>query len=111
MEPTESPASDAAAGRRALATRAALMVDAADYFAAARLGMLKARRRIMLIGWDFDARIRAQRFARRLPGEPRTLGEFILWLVDSAIPSSRSSCCAGTSAPCARCSAAPPCSP
>ena len=39
------------------ADRAALIVDAADYFAA-RAAMLKAKRRIMLIGWDFDARIR-----------------------------------------------------
>lgn len=41
--------------------------------------MLKARRRIMLVGWDFDARIHLSR--QRLPGEPRTLGAFVLWLV------------------------------
>ena len=41
--------------------------------------MLKARRRIMLIGWDFDARIELS--DNRPPGEPRTLGEFVLWLV------------------------------
>ena len=39
MEPTEHPAIDAAAWRHASATRAALVVDAADYFAAARLGL------------------------------------------------------------------------
>ncbi|WP_428674321.1 phospholipase D-like domain-containing protein [Reyranella sp.] len=82
VEPIESPAMDAAAWRRASATRAALVVDAADYFAAARLGMLQARRRIMLIGWDFDARIQLADSATRLQGEPRTLGDFVLWLVD-----------------------------
>ncbi len=42
--------------------------------------MLKAERRIMLIGWDFDSRIELS--AQRLPGEPRNLGDFILWLVE-----------------------------
>lgn len=42
--------------------------------------MLKAKRRIMLIGWDFDARISLS--LERLPGEPRTLGEFVVWLVE-----------------------------
>src|SRR5678815_4163555 len=68
------------AWRRETASRASLIVDAADYFALAREAMLKARRRIMLIGWDFDARIKLS--DQRLPGEPRTLGEFILWLVE-----------------------------
>jgi len=68
------------AWRREQATRAALVVDAADYFEAAREAMLKARRRIMLVGWDFDARIELS--DRRLPGEPRTLGDFIVWLVE-----------------------------
>jgi hypothetical protein len=39
------------------ATRAALIVDADEYFEAARAAMLKAKRRIILVGWDFDARI------------------------------------------------------
>jgi phosphatidylserine/phosphatidylglycerophosphate/cardiolipin synthase-like enzyme len=42
--------------------------------------MLQATRRIMLIGWDFDARIRLTTGARE-PGEPETIGAFILWLV------------------------------
>jgi phosphatidylserine/phosphatidylglycerophosphate/cardiolipin synthase-like enzyme len=82
MEPTERPAIDATARRRASATRATLVVDAADYFAAARLGMLQAQRRIMLVGWDFDARIQLAGRETRLEGEPRTLGDFILWLVE-----------------------------
>ncbi len=62
------------------AGRAAVIVDAADFFAHARAAMLKARRRIMLIGWDFDARIMLTS-EPRLPGEPDTLGAFITWLV------------------------------
>src|SRR5690606_19878860 len=61
--------------RIAPATRATVIVDAADYFAAAREAMLKAERRIMLIGWDFDARIRL------VPGDEMTLGAFMLQLV------------------------------
>lgn len=65
--------------RRETATRAGLIVDAKAYFEVGRRAMLKARKRIMLIGWDFDARI--ELCDERLPGEPRTLGEFVLWLV------------------------------
>lgn len=65
--------------RRETATRAGLIVDAKAYFEVGRKAMLKARKRIMLIGWDFDARIELS--DERLPGEPRTLGEFVLWLV------------------------------
>ncbi len=62
------------------ASRATMIIDAADYFRAARNAMLDAQHRIMLIGWDFDARIEL------IPGEdspdaPRILGDFILWLV------------------------------
>ncbi len=63
------------------ASRAAVIVDADDYFAAARAAMLRAKRRIMLIGWDFDGRI-------VLNGEkggadaPAQVGEFMLWLVN-----------------------------
>lgn len=65
--------------RREKATRAGLIVDAKAYFEFGRKAMLKARKRIMLIGWDFDARIELS--DEHLPGEPRTLGEFVLWLV------------------------------
>ena len=39
------------------AGRAALIVDAADYFRLARQAMLKAKKQIIMIGWDFDTRI------------------------------------------------------
>jgi len=60
------------------AERAALVVDADAYFAAAREAMLAAERRIMLIGWDFDARIRIG--DPDGDGAPATIGDFILWL-------------------------------
>ena len=58
-----------------------VIVDADAYFRVLRRSMLLARHRIMLIGWDFDARIVLDR-GERLPGEPRTVGGFVRWLVD-----------------------------
>ena len=61
------------------ADKAALIVDAADYFSIVRQAMMTAEKRIMLIGWDFDARVRIG--PRRNPtGAPSTIGRFILWL-------------------------------
>jgi phosphatidylserine/phosphatidylglycerophosphate/cardiolipin synthase-like enzyme len=62
------------------ATRASVIVDADDYFVAARAAMLKAKHRIMLIGWDFDARIQFGRDDR--DDGPAQVGDFIYWLVD-----------------------------
>jgi phosphatidylserine/phosphatidylglycerophosphate/cardiolipin synthase-like enzyme len=62
------------------ATRAAVIVDADDYFNAAREAMLDARERIMLVGWDFDARIKLGDVSN--DGGPATVGEFIYWLVE-----------------------------
>lgn len=39
------------------ASRAAVIVDAEDYFIHLRTAMLAARERILMIGWDFDTRI------------------------------------------------------
>lgn len=63
------------------ADRLAVLIDAERYFEVAREALLEARHRIMLVGWDFDARIRLSG-ANRLPGEPRTIGEFLYWLVE-----------------------------
>ena len=63
------------------ATRMSVIIDADDYFRAARSAMLKAQKRIMLIGWDFDARIRLVADGH-LDGEPQTVGDFITWLVE-----------------------------
>jgi phospholipase D1/2 len=40
------------------AERFGIIIDAADYFAEAKKAMLNARHTILLIGWDFDLRIR-----------------------------------------------------
>ncbi|MGY1915219.1 phospholipase D-like domain-containing protein [Blastococcus sp. SYSU DS0973] len=39
------------------ATRFAIFVDAADYFATVKRAVLRAQRRVLFIGWDFDPRI------------------------------------------------------
>lgn len=63
------------------ADRVSVIIDADAYFRTLRKAMLQARRRIMLIGWDFDARIVLDP-DERMPGEPRTVGGFVRWLVD-----------------------------
>ena len=40
------------------ATRQAVFVDAADYFATLKRAVLDAKRRVLFIGWDYDPRIR-----------------------------------------------------
>ena len=72
--------------RFARATRAHLIVDAADYFEIARDAMCAARQSIFLIGWDFDTRIRLAGGRRwwNLPRReryPARLGAFAVWLV------------------------------
>jgi phosphatidylserine/phosphatidylglycerophosphate/cardiolipin synthase-like enzyme len=70
--------------RYAKADRASVIVDAEDYFAAMQQAMLKARKRVMLVGWDFDTRIHlavgrrwvSRPFRRRYP---RRLGSFLMW--------------------------------
>jgi phosphatidylserine/phosphatidylglycerophosphate/cardiolipin synthase-like enzyme len=62
------------------AARAAVIVDAENYFRIAREAMMKAKRQILLVGWDFDARIRLVHDAD--DGAPETVGAFITWLVE-----------------------------
>ncbi|WP_067564073.1 phospholipase D-like domain-containing protein [Nocardia acidivorans] len=63
----------------ARADRLACIVDAADYFRHAKAAMLRARKRIVLIGWDFDTRIQFEPQGTTLPG-PNELGDFLSWL-------------------------------
>ncbi len=68
------------------ASRANVIVDAEDYFDLMQQAMLNARRRVLLIGWDFDTRIHLAQgrrwFQRRGKGKyPVRLGSFILWLI------------------------------
>jgi len=67
--------------RTACADKLSVIVDADDYFRLARDALLRAERRIMLVGWDFDARIELTS-GERLPGEPPSVGEFLYWLVE-----------------------------
>ncbi|MFD6107954.1 phospholipase, partial [Nocardia salmonicida] len=63
----------------AQADRLACIVDAADYFRYAKAAMLRARKRIVLIGWDFDTRIKFEPQGKTLEG-PDRLGKFLSWL-------------------------------
>ena len=58
----------------------ACVIDAADYFRHAKAAMLRAQYRIMLIGWDFDARMSFERGEKSLPG-PNQLGAFLYWML------------------------------
>ncbi len=69
------------------ADRARVIIDAADYFAVMQAAMLKARSRLLMIGWDFDTRIHLaagrswwqKAFRRKYPSR---LGSFIVWLTN-----------------------------
>ncbi|WP_374282866.1 phospholipase D-like domain-containing protein [Novosphingobium sp.] len=67
------------------ASRAHVVIDAADYFEVMQVAMRRARQRIMVIGWDFDTRIHlgpGRRWWHR-PSKlamPARLGAFIVWL-------------------------------
>ena len=58
----------------------ACIIDAADYFRHVKAAMLRAQHRIMLIGWDFDARMSFERGEKSLPG-PNQLGAFLYWML------------------------------
>ena len=64
------------------ADQVALIVDAADYFRAARSAMLKAQHSILMIGWDFDTRIELDP-TDGTGGYPDRLGAFLTWLADT----------------------------
>ena len=65
------------------AGRAAFLLDSAAYFAAARDAMLRARRSILLLGWDFDPRTRLRPGAEGAgpaPDLPDEIGPFLVAL-------------------------------
>lgn len=71
--------------RYAHARRVRVVVDGEDYFDLIQQAMLKAKQRILLIGWDFDTRIHLSRGRRWWEkgwkrGYPSRLGSFIVWL-------------------------------
>ena len=64
------------------ANKLAVIVDADGYFRAARQAMLTAKQQILLIGWDFDARILLNHDdPPDHPEAPREVGAFISWLI------------------------------
>lgn len=71
--------------RYAMATRAHVVIDAADYFDVMRDAMCNAKQRIFVIGWDFDTRILLSAgrrwWHRPQRGRfPARLGSFMIWL-------------------------------
>ncbi len=66
--------------RVAGADQFACIIDAADYFRHVKAAMLRAQHRIMLIGWDLDARMAFERGEKTLPG-PNQLGAFLYWML------------------------------
>lgn len=63
------------------ADQLAVIIDADGYFSALRSAMLQAEHSILMIGWDFDARIKLGE--RNKPDNgPDRLGDFVLWLAD-----------------------------
>ena len=58
------------------AERATVIVDACDYYRVIRQAMLEAKKRILIIGWDFDPRIKLDRTEEANSEE--TLGQFLL---------------------------------
>jgi phosphatidylserine/phosphatidylglycerophosphate/cardiolipin synthase-like enzyme len=81
----EDDVTDSSVWRYSMATRAHVVIDAADYFGLIRDVMADARQRIFLIGWDFDTRILLATGRRwwtlgKRDRSPARLGSFILWL-------------------------------
>ncbi|GAA4766359.1 phospholipase D-like domain-containing protein [Novosphingobium ginsenosidimutans] len=71
--------------RYARASRVHVVIDAAPYFALMQQAFMRARQRIMMIGWDFDTRIllgQGRRWWNRPDklSQPARLGPFMLWL-------------------------------
>ncbi len=85
MSDAEEPKSPSV-WRFARAERAHVVIDAAGYFNLLHDAMLGARERIMLLGWDFDTRVRLGSGRRwwHLPRRaryPARLGGLVVWLV------------------------------
>ncbi|KLI62789.1 phospholipase D-like domain-containing protein [Aurantiacibacter marinus] len=85
VEGFDDESTEAGVWRYAHARRVRVVIDGEDYFDLIQQAMLKARQRILLIGWDFDTRIHLSRGRRWWQkgwkrDYPSRLGSFILWL-------------------------------
>lgn len=67
--------------RMAHANRMAVIVDAADYFLHLKTAILQARHSLLLVGWDFDARVELDRTRKASSSVPNRIGQ----LLDHAI--------------------------
>ena len=67
--------------RRAHAARAAVLVDAADYFEALRASLLAAQRTIFILGWELHSRTRLEGHSRPTDGAPIEIGKLLKWLL------------------------------
>lgn len=63
------------------AESATILVDGENYFRAVRGSMALAKQRIMLLGWDFDTRIKMCDTQNDTDG-PLELGTYIDWLIE-----------------------------
>ena len=61
--------------RTARANRMAVIIDAADYFSHLKTAILQAQHSILLVGWDFDARIELDRRADGSESMPNRIGD------------------------------------
>lgn len=66
----------------AKADRAAVLIDAAAYFAQLAQSLSRAQRSIMIVGWDFDGRIALH--PDRAPGDQLVLGPYLRSLVEAS---------------------------
>ncbi|GAA0586655.1 VTT domain-containing protein [Caenispirillum bisanense] len=63
------------------AGRAACLIDAAAYYGTLRRALLSARRQVLILGWDVDGRTRLTGEDEPEDDAPRTLRDFLAWLV------------------------------
>jgi len=65
-------------------SRAAVLIDPASYFRAVRAALLKAKRRVLIIGWDIHSRTRlVGPEGRADDGYPEALSDFLSALVET----------------------------
>jgi phosphatidylserine/phosphatidylglycerophosphate/cardiolipin synthase-like enzyme/uncharacterized membrane protein YdjX (TVP38/TMEM64 family) len=69
-------------GRKTAARRVAMLVDAANYFAALRSSLLKAKHSVFIAGWDIDSRTPIRGETAPDDGAPECLGPLLTHLIE-----------------------------
>ena len=67
--------------RRVHAERAAVLIDAADFFGALRSSLLAAERSIFILGWELNSRTCLHGDSEPADGAPLELGQLLKWLM------------------------------